>query len=122
MTLIEEYLHQMEILCVDKYSCENCVREHNKAADRCRKIATQIEQEHPELKSEFENLLQSDDRQLRLWVAHHMLEVMEYPSEARRRALKEIRREIRQDSSIQSMGNKMWLKEWYANHPKDRFL
>lgn len=125
MELITEYIeavneieriHNLEL--ADKKS----VRKSNKLANRIRTIATEINRYYPELKEEFYQLLFHENDTIRIWAAHHILEVMEYENIYRKNALKEIRSVAKNDKSVEGLGNKMWLQEWYSSHPKDRFL
>jgi HD-GYP domain-containing protein (c-di-GMP phosphodiesterase class II) len=40
----------------------------------------------------------------------------------RKAALKEIRNQARTDKTANGFGEKVWLKEWYKSHPKDRWI
>ena len=122
MTLIEEFLDNIESLKSVNYGTTDELQKHNSAVDRCREIAKTIERDHPELKMDFCNLLTSDDIQIRKWVAHHMLEVMNYPQEQKKLALDEIRNIIQQNIHVESLGNNILLKTWYAEHPEDKLL
>lgn len=125
MDLIEEYLNNLQIIhdmTLDDFGDKKKVRKTNKLADRNRQIATDIENQHPELKMKFCELLQNNNWKTRAQVAHHMLEVMNYSQEYRKLALDEIRDVIRRDILVDSLGNSMWLKQWYDEHPEDQYL
>jgi len=111
-----ERIHNLEL--ADKKS----VRKSNKLANRIRTIATEINRYYPELKEEFYQLLFHENERVRIWAAHHILEVMEYENVYRKNALKEVRRVAKKDKSVEGLGNEMWLQEWYKKHPKDRLL
>ena len=85
-------------------------------------IATEIDQKFPELKNDFYELLKNENEEIRLWVAHHILEHMNYDQSFRKNALKEIRRRARTDKTAYGFGEKVWLKAWYKTHPKDRWI
>ena len=85
-------------------------------------IATEIEQNFPELKDDFYQLLSNDSKEIRLWVAHHILEHMNCDQPMKKNALKEIRRMARTDRTAYGFGEKVWLKDWYKTHPKDRWI
>jgi hypothetical protein len=51
-----------------------------------------------------------------------MLEVMNYPTEYRKMALDEIKDVIDKNIPIESFGTKIWLDQWYKEHPEDQFL
>lgn len=87
-----------------------------------RQIATEIESTYPEYKENFSNLLLHDNWKIRCQVAHHMLEVMNYSEEYRKMALEEIKDVINRNIPVESLGNKMWLKQWYEQHPEDKLL
>lgn len=79
MNLIEQYLKNVEILiamtsndCGDKAK----VGRYNRASDKIRRTARMIEHKIPGLKSEFFKLLSNDNRELRKWTAHLILEEM----------------------------------------------
>ena len=122
MDLIEEYLNNIASmkLSLDDYGERRKVRKHNKLADRSRKIASMIEQRYPELKNSFLCLIDSEDEDLRAWSAHHALEVMSYDYPDRKKALRVIA-DIAENSpdSVQRLGNAMWLKQYYEEHPED---
>ena len=121
--LIEEYIGSIEILdqiTLDDFGDKKTVRKNNKLADRLRKIAQIIEQEKTELKVDFKQLLSHEKQSVRGWVAHHILEVMEYDTETRKLALREIH-DIAEhaEDRMERLGNSMWLKDWYKKHPED---
>ena len=125
MGLIEEYLNNLQVIhdmTLDDFGDKKKVRKTNKLADRTRQIATDIENKYPELKMKFCELLHNDNWKIRSQVAHHMLEVMNYSSEYRKLALNEIRDVVRRDILVYSLGNSMWLKQWYDEHPEDQYL
>jgi len=102
--------------------CKLEERFYEKIADTNRQIARDIENKYPEQKDNFSKLLLHGNWKVRCQVAHHMLEVMNYPEEYRRMALNEIKDVIDKNILVESLGNKMWLKEWYEQHPQDRLL
>ena len=124
MGLVEEYLK----LANDVVSFHELVydgataNKHNGKVKRMVAIAAEIEQNSPDLKNVFFQLLSHENDEVRLWVAHHMLEWMHYDLPYRQKALKEIRRKARQDKTAHGLGEKVWLKKWYMNHPKDRWI
>ncbi len=121
MDLIEEYLQNIIIInsmTLDDSGDKKKVKKTNKLATSNRKIATAIEQKHPELKERFSDLLLSSDINIKDTVAHHILEVMTYDKKIRFEALRTIEYISKNhDDSIQRLGNSMWLKDWYAKHP-----
>ena len=127
MELVAEYLEKIELLdedpfytqVEDKKALRKAVRDNNKRADRIRAIAKEIEVSYPELKSAFAQLLYHERQSVRSWVAHHILEVMNYDTPIRADALREIERIAAEDDTVNGLGNKMWLQQWYQEHPED---
>lgn len=125
MGLIETYLSNLQTInsmTWDDYGDKSKVRRNNKLSDANRQIATDIENTYPEYKEKFSELLLHENWKIRCQVAHHMLEVMNYPEEYRKTALDEIKSVISKNIPVESLGNKMWLKQWYEQHPQDKLL
>ena len=127
MGLVQEYLALVTDIVSPKEFSETVYfkdfpEEHNRKATRMRKIAVEIEQNCPNLKEEFCKLLSHDNAGIRLWVAHHILEVMNSDKSYRKAALCEIRYKARTDKTVDGFGEKIWLKDWYKTHPKDRWI
>ncbi len=125
MDLIDVYLsnlHKINEMTLDDYGDKGKVRKNNKLAKDNRQIATDIENIYPEYKEEFAKLLLDDNWKIRCQVAHHMLEVMNYQEEYRKLALDEIKGVISKNIPVESLGNKMWLQQWYELHPQDELL
>lgn len=101
---------------------KSSLKRNNKLADRLRSIASQIESRKPEIKPEFCRLLFHDNANVRIWCAHHMLEVMRYGNDDRKQALEEIIRFSENKENRNSIGNRMWLEQWFSAHPEDREL
>ena len=124
MNLVQEYF----VLVNEVVSYRETVydgataKEHNRKVTRMRKIAAVIDQKYPELKSEFCKMLSHENAGIRLWVAHHVLEVMNCDKSSRKAALREIRYAAKTDKTANGFGEKMWLKDWYKTHPKDRWI
>ena len=123
MNLVQEYLELAnDVVLYDEYENKDAVKEYNRKAKQMRKIAIEIEQNFPDLKDDFYNLLCHENRKISLWVAHHILEVMNYDQISRKTALQEIRYHAMTDKSVNGLGNEMWLEDWYKKHPIDRSL
>ena len=125
MDLIDIYLSNLQIInemTLDDYGDKGKVRKNNKLAKSNRQIAIDIENIYPEYKEEFAKLLLNGNWKIRCQVAHHMLEVMDYPEEYRKIALDEIKSVISKNIPVESLGNKMWLQQWYELHPQDKLL
>ena len=124
MNLVQEYFVLVnEVVSYRETVYDGATAEvHNRKVTRMRKIAAEIEQKYPELKSEFCKMLSHENAGVRIWVAHHVLEVMNCDKAYRKAALKEIRNQARTDKTANGFGEKVWLKEWYKSHPKDRWI
>ena len=127
MDLIQEYLTLVIDIVYHPKITETAYfidyhKEHNRKVTRMRNIATIIEKKHPDLKSEFCKLLFHESSGVRLWVAHHILEVMNCDKAYRKIALREIRHNARTDKTANGFGERIWLKDWYKTHPKDRWI
>ncbi len=124
MSLVQEYFRlvtevvDFKVNVYDKDTAEI----HNQKVKRMREIATEIEESCPELKNEFCEILTHDNREIRLWVSHHILEVMNCDKAYRKSALREIRHKARTDKTANGFGERVWLKDWYKTHPKDRWI
>ena len=125
MDLILEYIEAVQkINDIQETGLDNKkkVKRNNKFADRLRAIAFEIDSEHPEMKPNFYQLLFHEKATVRCWVAHHILEVMNYDNVCRANALKEIVYVCKHDKSINGLGNKMWLQQWFEKYPTDKEL
>ena len=91
------------------------VSHNHQLADRLRHTAMTLEADHPERKDEFCQLLSHPNPAVRIWCAHHILEVMSYEKKQRNAALKEIRVRAKKD-----YGEALWLDNWYTDHPADK--
>ena len=124
MNLVQEYLMlATEVVSYKKTVYDGITaEEHNRKVNRMSTIATEIELKFPELKNDFYELLSNENKDIRLWVAHHILKPMNYERAFRKAALKEIRRMARTDKTAYGLGEKVWLRAWYKAHPKDRWI
>lgn len=125
MKLIREYLETVNILAQmeeEDFENDDLVLVFNQTAARIRFIAQEIEYEYPELKEQFKQLLFVDSITIRIWVAHHILEVMTYDDETRAMALKEIFLARRNSEPSYALSNKIWLEKWLMKHPDDALL
>ncbi len=115
MELIEEYIStaiDLEKLNTPNLRNEN-IKLNNKLADRLRTIAQTLAKESSQ-QSEFAKLLEHYNANVRIWAAHHTLEVFECNEEYTKKALSVIRK-----SAETSMGEKMWLNKWMSTHSDD---
>ena len=124
MNLVQEYFVLVnEVVSYRETVYDGATAEvHNRKVKRMSAIATEIDQKFPELKNDFYELLKNQNEEIRLWVAHHILEHMNYDQSFRKNALKEIRHRARTDKTAYGFGEKVWLKAWYKAHPKDRWI
>lgn len=122
MDLIFEYVTSVIKMDETDFADKKSVRQHNRLADRIRAIAYEIDHMNPTIKLSFYELLSHDNETVRIWVAHHILEVMNYDNMCRGKALKIISCVADKNDSINSLGNKMWLEKWLQEHPLDREL
>ena len=122
MNLVQEYLELAnDVVLFHEYD-KKAVKEYNRKVTRMRKIAIAIETDHPTLKNDFCELFSHENAGIRLWVAHHVLEVMDCDKSYRKAALREIRNKARMDNTVHGLGEKIWLQDWYKAHPKDRWI
>ena len=112
-----DYAIELEQINQMGLSHGNNLRRNNKLADKLRAIAKSIELKPPEYKRSFAELLSHSNSNVRIWCAHHMLEVMNYDDEERKNALLIIK-----DKSIDCYGEKLWLNDWLTNNPQDKLL
>lgn len=127
MSLVQDYLSLVIDIVSPKEFSEKVyfadfTKEHNRKVTRMRRIAEEIELRYPELKSEFCKMLSHENAGVRIWVAHHILEVMNCDKSIKKTALREIRYVAKTDKTANGFGEKLWLKDWYKTHPKDRWL
>lgn len=124
MNLIQEYFVLVkEVITFDVRVYDTATAEsHNQKVNRMGEIAEEIERSHPELKHDFCQLLSDEHMQIRLWAAHHILERMNCDGVFRKKALAVIRRKARTDKTTHGFCEKVWLRDWYRRHPKDRWI
>ncbi|MBR6578824.1 MAG: DUF2019 domain-containing protein [Clostridia bacterium] len=122
MDLIFEYVTLVIKMDETDYADKKSIRQHNRLADRIRAMACEIDHMNPKIKRSFYELLSHENETVRIWVAHHILEVMNYDNMCRGKALKIISCVADKNDRINSFGNKMWLEKWLQEHPLDREL
>ncbi len=116
--LVEEYVGHIIAMNSTDYGNKLSVVLHNKHAKRIRKIAMIINQHHPELKNPFFSLLRNKNKNVKLWAAHHILEVMNFNKDEQESAVAIIRQNAQEDS-VYGLGDRMWLKDWLENHKRE---
>ena len=122
MDLIQEYFALATSVASFCGYDKKLVAEYNQKVTRMRDIAVKIERNNDELKNAFCELLFCGDKAICLWVSHHILEVMNCEQSYRKIALRTIRKKSKTDKTVNGFGEKVWLKEWYKSHPKDRWV
>ena len=124
MNLVEEYLALVSAVVSYRETVYDgaTANDHNRKVRKMRAIATEIEKNSPALKYDFFGLLSNESNEIRLWIAHHILEVMNYDKPCRKVAFQVIRHKARTDKTASGFGEKVWLKQWYKTHPKDRWI
>lgn len=124
MNLVQEYLQLVtDVTRFREFVHDTASAEiHNGKVKRMRTIAITIENSFPALKNDFCEMLSLDNEEICLWVAHDILEVMNCTQAHRKSALKIIRHKAKTDKSAYGFGEKVWLKDWYKSHPKDRWI
>ena len=122
MDLIFEYVTSVIEMDKTDYADKKSVRQHNRLATKIRAIACKIDSMDSTTKMEFYELLSHENESVRLWVAHHILEVMNYDNMCRGKALKIISCVADKNDGINGLRNKMWLEQWLQEHPLDRKL
>ncbi len=88
------------------------MKKSNKAVHKMIKISKYINSEYPLRIYEFAELLDDDGYKTDAWVAHHILENMNYPLDIEDKALKVIIKYSKEDT-IHGLGNRIWLENWY---------
>lgn len=117
--LVNEYLECIRITSIIDYGDKSSVRKNNKAVDRMIKISKYISVNYHSRIEDFAELLQREDMDIDLWVAHHILENMDYPPELEDKALDVIIKSSNEDS-VEGLGNRMWLETWFQKRIKPK--
>ncbi|UWG96265.1 hypothetical protein LPY66_15345 [Dehalobacter sp. DCM] len=110
--LIKEYKDCVKVNADINYGDKSEVRKANKAVDRMIMISRLINENYLCRIYDFAELLNHKDFRNDIWVAHHILENMAYPRDLEARAL-EVILEYSKEDSVNGLGNRMWLKNWY---------
>ena len=85
MNLVQEYFVLVnEVVSYRETVYDGATAEvHNRKVKRMSAIASEIEHKFPELKNEFYELLTNENKEIRLWVAHHIIEHIYYETSFR---------------------------------------
>lgn len=109
--LRDEYLNCINIISQIDYGDRSSVKKCNRAVDQMINISICINEEYLSRIYEFAELLTRNDFRTDAWVAHHILENMDYPSELENKALEVIIKYAKEDSA-EGLGEKIWLDKW----------
>jgi hypothetical protein len=121
--IIEEYITNVQMIrmSLDELGDNKKVRQTNKIGAKIIKIVEMIEEADADTKKQFIDLMDSEDEDLKSRVAHHILERMHVDKSIRLKALSIIKEKIENTQDpTDRMGNQIWLKDYYRNHPEDQ--
>ena len=107
--LIEDYIYiaiRLNDLNTPYLSKKN-VDKNNKLSKKIREIAVEISRGNNELRTEFAHLINHENANVRLWCAHHILELFDYDEETQGLAINEIEKQAEKN-----FGERLWLKKW----------
>ena len=112
---VSEYRAQVVTHSAPLRGTDSWVNWVNAAADRLREIAIQ-EAAQDSTGSQFAVLLDDESPAVRVWAAHHILELFGNRSFAvQQQALNVVEEATRGDSAA-ALGERMWLEEWRREH------
>lgn len=112
--LLEEYKECAKIHNDIDYADKSSVKKGNNAVVNMISIAKTINNVYSERIEEFSILLNDDKDKIDIWVAHHILEYMNYTENIQYRAISVIKK-YSKENTTDGLGNRMWLKEWQKN-------
>ena len=110
-SLVEKYKNYAKVHFEVDYGDKKSVKKGNQAARDMRRIAYEINELYMDKIERFAELLSEGAYKKDIWVAHHILECMNYSREIEKKALNVIEKYSMGDSA-EALGNKMWLKDW----------
>lgn len=96
------------------YADMRSVEQGNSAVHEMIDISRRVSQSGAEAGAAFATLLDEPAHKVQLWAAHSILERMSYDEVVRNRAL-EVVRQYAGGEGVDSLGERMWLKEREAN-------
>jgi hypothetical protein len=111
---ISEYRAQAVAQSAPPRGSDSWVNWVNRAADRLREIAIEEAVEDP-TGSSFAILLHDEIANVRLWAAHHFLELFNKRSLQETTAALNIIEVAARGDSAAALGERMWLEEWRRN-------
>lgn len=109
--IIDTYLECAKIHFDIDYADKGSVKRGNKAVTTMIGIAKIINEKYSERIEDFSTLLNNTSNRVDIWVAHHILEHMNYSNSLEKRALAVIKKYSKQNT-VNGLGNRMWLDEW----------
>ena len=109
--LIDKYLECAKIHYDIDYADKSSVKRGNKAVTTMIGIAKIINEKYPERIEDLSTLLNTTSNRVDIWVAHHILEHMNYSNILEKRALAVIKK-YSKENTANGLGNRMWLDEW----------
>ena len=121
--LIEEYIKNNDLIkmSLDDYGAKKKVKKINEIGSELLNIVDMIEEKDAETKQQFFDLMDSENEDLRSRVAHNILDRMHVDKAIRIKALSIIKNRIENTQDpAERMGNQMWLKDYFKDHPEDQ--
>lgn len=109
--IINTYLECAKIHNDIDYADKSSVKRGNKAVTTMIVIAKIINEKYSERIEDFSTLLNNSSNRVDIWVAHHILEHMNYSNSLEKRALAVIKK-YSKENTANGLGNRMWLDEW----------
>ena len=111
--LLEEYKKCVFIHNQIDYLDMKTIRKANRAVDKMTEISKIINNKYNQQIIEFSKLLEISELRTDVWAAHDILQNMDYPLELESKALGVII-QYSKENSPDGLGNRMWLRDWYA--------
>lgn len=115
--LIIEYKNCIRVTSTTNYDDKNSIKKSNTAVKKMIEISKLIDSSYSSRINDFAELLKCNDIKTDLWVAHHILENINYTRELEQKALDIIIKYLK-ENSVDGLGNSIWLKEWYEKKRK----
>lgn len=96
-------------------------KKNNEICSKLLNIVDMIEEKDADTKRQFFDLMDSENEDLRSRVAHNILDRMHADRAIRIKALSIIKNRIENtQDSAERMGNQIWLKDYFKDHPEDQ--
>jgi predicted urease superfamily metal-dependent hydrolase len=113
--LMDEYLNGINIISQIDYGNRSSVKKCNRVVDKMINISKCINEDYLSRIYEFAELLTRHDLRIDVWVAHHILENMDYPSDLDNKAVEVIIKYSKEDS-VEGLGERIGLEQWYKRN------